>query len=37
MRRPSRRQLLGLSYLPALYVIADYFYWHRRGGAFNHR
>lgn len=38
MRRPRRRHvLLGLCYAVLLYPAFDYLYWHRRGGAFNHR
>ena len=32
-----RRALLALAWAALLYPIADYVYWHRRGGAFNHR
>lgn len=38
MRRPrARRLLVALAWAALLYPIADYVYWHRRGGSFNHR
>ena len=38
MRRPRRRHVvLAVAYAVVVYPIVDYVYWHRRGGAFNHR